>query len=87
VLKLSTTLTIYSAGGPLVLPRKVLPGSNVHHRLNCEDVTNLHKSNGLVLAVMRHLGSAVENAANTVSSVAAHNRETLWLNMVADDVS
>ena len=82
MLELSRPLAVAGRGRPLVFPSKVLPGALIDHRLNGENVPRFHEAYRLVASIVGHLGCAVENLSNTVTSIATNYGETLRFNYI-----
>ena len=57
-----------SDAGPVVWPGLVSPDSHVNHWLYSEAVAGLHHADSLVLGIVRDVGSAVEQPADSKES-------------------
>ena len=57
-----------SDAGPVVRPGLVPPDSHVNHGLYSEAVTRLHHADSLVLGIVRNVGGAVKQPADSKKS-------------------
>ena len=67
--ELGGPLPVACRGSPLVSPGEVLPRALVDHGLDREDVALLHEADCLILSVVWHLGSLMEDSSDAVASV------------------
>ena len=87
VLELSTALAIPSHSGPVIVPKDILIGALVDHRLNSEHMTFLHKACGFIALVMRNIRGTVEEFAHAMPSVGTHHTEALFLDVFPDHIA
>lgn len=87
LLKLRRALSILSDSSPAIGPHLILPGSLVNHGLDCEDMSNLHNTNGLVAGIMRNVGSAVEKSMDAVAAVCLDDLESFCLGVLLNNVA
>ena len=73
MLELRGLLAVRGDGGPLVGPGAVAPDAEVDHGLDGEDVARLHDARGLVLRVVGDVRRRVEQLADAVAAVRAHD--------------
>lgn len=87
VLKLGRPLPVHGRTGPVVAPGEIFPRPLIYHGLNREHVTLFHEPNRLVVPIVRHLGSLMENGTNAVSCVGADYPIPFWLTIVRYDIA
>ena len=83
--KLGRALAINRDTGPVVRPCPVLVGSQADHGLNGEAHAGLGHTDGLVLCVMRDVGSTVEQGVDSVTTVSLDGAASSVLGVLCDD--
>lgn len=73
LLKLGRALSILGDGGPVIGPHLILPCTLIDHGLDCENVADLHDTNGLVASIVRNVGCAVEEAVDSMTTIRLDN--------------
>lgn len=85
MLELGRTLSIHCDTGPVVGPCPVLVRSQADHGFDGEAHARLCLTDGLVLCVMRHVGCAVEEGVDSVTTVGLDSAASSLLGMLFDD--
>lgn len=87
MLELRRAAAVRGDGGPVVRPRLVLVLAQADHGLDGEGHAGLALADGLVLAVVRHVGRAVEQRVDAVAAVRLDHAELPGSGVLLDDVA
>ena len=87
VFELSWSLPILSYTGPLIIPGNIIPNSCINHGLDGKNVTSSHKSDCLIVFIVRNLRCLMEHCSNTMPSIWSNNWKPKWLNMICNNIS
>mgnify|MGYP003629444906 CR=1 FL=1 len=85
--KLSCPLSILRHAGPVIRPGLIPICAQRNHRLDRKAHSLLRRTHSLVLAIMRNIRRAMEQAVDTMSTVRSDNTTLLRLAVLLDNVS
>lgn len=83
--ELSRALAVHGDTGPVIGPCSVLVGSETDHGLDGKAHARLGHTDGLVLCVMRDVGSTVEQGVDSVTTVSLDGAASSVLGVLCDD--
>jgi hypothetical protein len=66
--ELSRSLSVSGYSGPIIGPDFFSVITLIDHRLNSEDVSWFHDTNGLILGIVRNVRRGMEQLADTVAT-------------------
>lgn len=73
--KLSGSLAILSYSCPPIRPHLIPMTPHINHRLDSKHLPDFHNSFGLVMRVVGHIRSTMEEITNAMPAVCLHHRE------------
>ena len=85
--KLRRPLAILCDTSPIIRPRLIPPRAQRNHRLNCKAHALLRRAYSLVLRIMRHVGSRVEELVDAVAAVRLDDAAVERLGVLLDHVA